>query len=67
MKIKIAAKFRAPTGLRFENTKRITSSEIRPKSFGTFEKQAPGILTARIWNSFFLTRHFSRVEETAFA
>ena len=27
--------------LRFEDTKRIMSPEIRPKSFGTFEKQAP--------------------------
>ena len=32
------AKFR----LRFEDTKRIMSPEMRPKSFGTFEKQAPG-------------------------
>ena len=35
------AKFRALRRLRFEDTKRITSPEIRPKSFGTFEKQAP--------------------------
>ena len=42
IKIKITAKFRASRLLRFEDTKRIMSPEIRPKSFGTFEKQAPG-------------------------
>ena len=41
IKIKINAKFRALRRLRFEDTKRIMSPEIRPKSFGTFEKQAP--------------------------
>ena len=41
IKIKITAKFRASIRLRFEDTKRIMSPEIRPKSFGTFEKQAP--------------------------
>ena len=41
IKIKIMAKFRASRRLRFEDTKRIISPEIRPKSFGTFEKQAP--------------------------
>ena len=41
IKIKITAKFRASKRLRFEDTKRIMSPEIRPKSFGTFEKQAP--------------------------
>ena len=41
IKIKITAKFRASRRLRFEDTKRIMSPEIRPKSFGTFEKQAP--------------------------
>ena len=41
IKIKITAKFRASRLLRFEDTKRIMSPEIRPKSFGTFEKQAP--------------------------
>ena len=35
------AKFRASRRLRFEDTKRIISPEIRPKSFRTFEKQAP--------------------------
>ena len=33
--------FRASRRLRFEDTKRIVSPEIHPKSFGTFEKQAP--------------------------
>ena len=41
--MKITAKFRASRRLRFEDTKRIVSPEIRPKSFGTFEKQAPGV------------------------
>ena len=40
--IKITAKFRASRRLRFEDTKRIMSPEMRPKSLGTFEKQAPG-------------------------
>ena len=40
--MKITAKFRASRRLRFEDTKRIMSPEIRPKSFETFEKQAPG-------------------------
>ena len=39
IKIKITAKFRPSRRLRFEDTKRIMSPEIRPKSFGTFEKQ----------------------------
>ena len=43
IKIKIIAKFRASRRLRIEDTKRIMSPEIRPKSFGTFEKQAPGL------------------------
>ena len=45
IKIKITAKFRASRRLRFEDTKRIMSPEIRPKSFGTFEKPAPGNLS----------------------
>ena len=44
IKIKITAKFRASVRLRFEDTKRIVSPEMRPKSFGTSEKQAPGLL-----------------------
>ena len=43
MKIEITSKFRALRRLRFEDTKRIMSPEMRPKSFGTFEKQAPGL------------------------
>ena len=44
IKIKITAKFRASRRHRFEDTKRIMSPEIHPKSFGTFEKQAPGLV-----------------------
>ena len=47
IKIKITAKFRASRRLRFEDTKRIMSPEIHPKSFGTFEKQAPGAKVKR--------------------
>ena len=43
IKTKIMAKFCGSRRLRFEDTKRIMSPEIRPKSFGTFEKQAPGL------------------------
>ena len=43
IKIKITAKFRASRRLRFEDTKSIMTPEMRPKSFGTFEKQAPGL------------------------
>ena len=43
IKRKITAKFFASRRLRFEDTKRIMSPEIRPKRFGTFEKQAPGL------------------------
>ena len=42
IKMKITAKFRASRRLHFEDTKRIMSPNLRPKSFGTFEKQAPG-------------------------
>ena len=41
IKIKITAKFRASRRLSFEDTTRIMSHEMRPKSLGTFEKQAP--------------------------
>ena len=41
IKIKITAMFRASRRLRFGDTKRIMSAEIRLKSLGTFEKQAP--------------------------
>ena len=41
IKIKTTAKFSASRRLRFEDAKRIMSPEMRPKSFGTFEKRAP--------------------------
>ena len=43
IKINKTAKFRASRRLHFEDTKRIMSPDLRPKSFGTFEKQAPGL------------------------
>ena len=46
MKIK-TAKFRALRRLYFEDTKRSMSPELRPKSFGTFEKRAPGLEKCR--------------------
>ena len=39
--MEITAKFRASRPLCFEDTKRIMSSEIRPKTFWAFEKQGP--------------------------
>ena len=50
IRIKITAKFRASRRLRFEDTKRIMLPEIRPKSFGAFEKRAPDL--------FYFTRTF---------
>ena len=45
--MKITAKFgRASRRLRFEDTKRIMSSEMRPKSLGTLEKRALGLVRA---------------------
>ena len=41
--MKITAKFCASRRLRFEDTKRIMSPEMRPKSFGTFEKWGSGL------------------------
>ena len=41
LKIKRTAKFRASRRLRFEDTKRVMSPEMLPKSYGTFEKRAP--------------------------
>ena len=41
IKIKINAKFRASRSFRLEDTQRIMYPEMRPKSFGTFEKRAP--------------------------
>ena len=43
IKIKITAKFCASIRLRFEDTKIIMSPKMCPTSFGTFEKQAPGL------------------------
>mgnify|MGYP000167506221 FL=1 len=40
VKFKITEKFRALKGLRFEDTKRILSSEMVPKSLRIFEKRA---------------------------
>ena len=40
--MKITVKFRNSRHLRFEDTKGIMSSEMHPKSFGTFEKRPPG-------------------------
>ena len=42
IKIKINAKFRSSRQRRFQDTKRFMSSEMCPKSLGTFEKRAPG-------------------------
>ena len=39
IKIKITAKFRASRRLSFEDTKRIMSPEMRPKSLGTFRNR----------------------------
>ena len=64
IRIKITAKFRASRRLRFEDTKRIMLLEIRPKSFGAFENQAPDLFyftravvarTSRVtWFEFFV-------------
>ena len=48
IQIKITAKFSASRRLRFEDTKRIMSPETRPKSFGTFEKQAPNLNSLKL-------------------
>ena len=47
IKVKITAKFRASRRLLFKDTKRVMSPDIRPKNFGTFEKQAPD--SRHIW------------------
>ena len=44
IQFKINAKSRASRCLCFEDTKRITSLEIRPKSLGTFEKRAQSLI-----------------------
>ena len=41
VKIKIIVNFRASRRFRFEDTKRIMSPKMRPKSFGTLEIRAP--------------------------
>lgn len=43
IKIEITAKFRASRPLRFEDTKRIRTPEMRPKSLGTLEKRTSGL------------------------
>ena len=43
IKIKITSKFRASRRLCCEDTKRTLSPEMRLKSYGTFEKQTPGV------------------------
>ena len=43
IKIKMTAKFRASRRLRFEDTNRIRSPEMRPKSSGTFGKRGPEV------------------------
>ena len=44
IKIKITAKFRGSGLLSFEDTKRVMSSEMRPKSFGTFRETGSRLL-----------------------
>ena len=48
IKIKITAKLRDSRRLPFEDAKRIISPEMVLKSFGTFEKQAPGAFFSKI-------------------
>ena len=43
IKIEITPKVRASERLRFEDTKRIMSLEMRPKSFGTFQPRSQGL------------------------
>ena len=52
IKINITAKFRASRRLHFEDRKRIMSPDLRPKSFGTFEKQAPGARFSKVPRTF---------------
>ena len=52
-------KFCVPGPLRFEDAKRLRSREMRPKSFGTFEKRASGLPFPCSSLPFFLL--FSRV------
>ena len=55
----MTAKFRASRRHRFEDTKRIMSPEIHPKTFGTFEKQAPAQLELSQWTCAFLINEIS--------
>ena len=50
--MKATAKFRASKRLRFADTKRIMSPDMSPKSFGTFEKQAPGARFSKVPRTF---------------
>ena len=42
---KFVAKFDAWKRVRFQDTKEIMVPEMRPKSFGSFEKRAPGVIS----------------------
>jgi len=66
IKIKITAKFRASRRLRFEDTKGIMSPEMRPKRFGTFEKQGPGSQPwgSQVWFNFPLSGHLVLILRT---
>ena len=44
IRINVTAKFRALRRLHFEDTKKIMSAEMHPKSLRTLEKRAPGLL-----------------------
>ena len=46
--MKTTAKFRASRRLRFADIKRMMSPEMSPKSFGTFERQAPGACFSKV-------------------
>ena len=52
IKIKITAKSRALRSLRFEDRKRTMLPEMHPKSFGTFEKRAPGACFSKVPRTF---------------
>ena len=48
IKIKITAKFRSSRLLHLEDTKRIISPEMRPKSLGTLKKRNPGACFSKV-------------------
>ena len=58
-KIKLTVKFPASRRLCLENIKGIMSPEMRPKSFGTFEKQAPGLSCSRLDSAIQQINHYS--------